>query len=194
MTFWRFIDHDPERPLDPAGLGRSLRELHDALADYGGELPRFTGALREIEQMLTPLGPEADPLRAELARLTPLMLETKLPSRPLHGDASMGNVLRSPAGLLWTDFEDVCAGPVALELAGLAVSAEMRGHGPDFTVAIVRGYGDTLSDEELEPFGRLGALYATAWTSSLAPRRPELRDVAAARFRWWERRVREGGH
>jgi hypothetical protein len=32
VTFWRWYDHDAARDVDLSALGRSLRELHDALA------------------------------------------------------------------------------------------------------------------------------------------------------------------
>lgn len=55
-------------------------------------------------------------------RLVPLALGW--PRRPLPGDAHTGNVLTTPRGPRWTDFEDVCAGPVAWDLASLTVTEE----------------------------------------------------------------------
>ncbi len=40
MTFWGFVEHDAGRRLEePKPLGRCLRDLHQALADYSGDLP-----------------------------------------------------------------------------------------------------------------------------------------------------------
>jgi hypothetical protein len=38
VTFWRYVDHDPAR-FEPALAGRTLRELHAALAGYERPLP-----------------------------------------------------------------------------------------------------------------------------------------------------------
>src|SRR5262249_34960782 len=40
MTLWTFVEHDEQAPPpDPGDLGRSLRRLHAALADFPGDLP-----------------------------------------------------------------------------------------------------------------------------------------------------------
>ena len=40
-----------------------------------------------------------------------------LPQQPLHGDAHKKNVLKTSTGLVWTDFEDACSGPIEWDLA-----------------------------------------------------------------------------
>ena len=40
-----------------------------------------------------------------------------VPLQPVHGDAWLGNVLRTPGGPVWTDFELLCLGPRELDLA-----------------------------------------------------------------------------
>ena len=39
VTLWQRIDFDPERVVTPNEVGESLRELHEALARYDGNLP-----------------------------------------------------------------------------------------------------------------------------------------------------------
>jgi Ser/Thr protein kinase RdoA (MazF antagonist) len=46
--------------------------------------------------------------------------------RPIHGDARAGNLLRSPTGYLWMDFEAVCLGPAEWDLASLPAGTEAR--------------------------------------------------------------------
>jgi hypothetical protein len=64
-----------------------------------------------------------DRIRAALGDIRSAIAGAGLPSRALHGDASRSNLLRTSAGLLWTDFEDSCRGPVEWDLACLALSA-----------------------------------------------------------------------
>jgi thiamine kinase-like enzyme len=42
----------------------------------------------------------------------------------LHGAPHFGNLLNTPAGLLWTDFETACHGPLEWDLAGFPSGAE----------------------------------------------------------------------
>jgi Phosphotransferase enzyme family len=113
ITFWRWIDHDPER-LDARAAGHALSELHATLGDYRGELPTCD-RLDEVRGVLATLdrSAEIEELSAFAERLD------ALDGRPLHGDAHLGNVLWSPAGPLWNDLENACRGPIEYDLACL---------------------------------------------------------------------------
>jgi hypothetical protein len=113
ISFWRWIDHDPER-LDAGAAGRSLRDLHVALSHYPGALPTCD-RLAEVRRLLSTFGltAELEELRAFADRLEPL------DGRPLHGDAHLGNVLWSRQGPLWNDLENACRGPAEYDLACL---------------------------------------------------------------------------
>jgi Phosphotransferase enzyme family len=111
VTFWRYVEHDPAR-ADAREAGRSLRALHDAFAQYEGELPTCD-RLAEVRRMFDAL-PATDAntqLREFANRLPPL------DGQPLHGDAHLRNVLWSPDGPLWSDLENVCRGPREYDLA-----------------------------------------------------------------------------
>ena len=135
MTMWEFVRHDEQAPPpEPRELGRSLRELHAALAEFPGDLAPLSEIRDWLERLLGDLRPSAaltqrdiDWLRVELDALTPAVFESPLPAQALHGDVSIGNLLRTDGGLVWNDFEDVCAGPVAWDVAGLVASAERVG-------------------------------------------------------------------
>jgi Ser/Thr protein kinase RdoA (MazF antagonist) len=62
-----------------------------------------------------------------LVALTDSVFDTPLPTQALHGDASLSNLLRTPTGLLWNDFEDVLRGPVHWDVAGYVMALEDRG-------------------------------------------------------------------
>ena len=157
MTMWRFVAHDEQAPPpDPRELGRSLRALHDALAGFTGELAPLSG----IRDWLADLASSRPELRPELDALTPAVFTSPLPAQALHGDVSVGNLLRSDGRLLWNDFEDVCSGPVQWDVAGLVASARARGHGPEYTDELLAAYGEV---EGLAPFLEAHALYETIW-------------------------------
>jgi hypothetical protein len=158
MTIWDYVGHESTRSLPGAGdLGDSLRRLHSALADYTGELEPLLG----IRDWLAGLDP-APELRARLDELTPLVFESPRPARALHGDASVGNLLRTGEGLLWNDLEDVCTGPVEWDVAGIVTSARTRGATEQYVEEFLDAYGpvDGLAD-----FIAAHELYTTIWQS-----------------------------
>jgi hypothetical protein len=165
MTLWRFVEHDERAPPPvPRELGRSLRALHAALAGFPDDLPPLSGIRDWLEGLLDEVRLsrlQIDSIRRELEALTPAVFESSLPAQALHGDVSMGNLLRTETGLLWNDLEDVCAGPVAWDVAGLVSSARGRGQSVEFVEALLAAYGDPGAD--LEPFLAAHALYETVW-------------------------------
>ena len=184
MTLWQFValdEHAP--PPEPRELGRSLRDLHEALAGF----PAALAPLSEIRDWLEGLRAELRPspavtaediawLGLELEALTPAVFESALPAQALHGDASVSNLLRTERGLVWNDLEDVCAGPVAWDVAGLVTSASARGLSAGELLA---AYGDP-GVESLVPFLDAHALYDVVWQAYEARRRPHAIERAAA--------------
>lgn len=61
MSFWEHVDV-LATPLEAPVIGRQLRTLHDALADYPGPLPPRSAVLGEIDVLLDALpGDDGDP-------------------------------------------------------------------------------------------------------------------------------------
>jgi Phosphotransferase enzyme family len=170
MTLWKFVPHDERAPPpEPRELGRSLRSLHAALADFPGDLPPLSDVRDWLARLLAELrpSPDIDRLRFELDALTPAVFESSLPAQALHGDASMSNLLRTDGGLVWNDLEDVCAGPVAWDIAGLVASARARGQSAQFVEELLTAYGGP-GVEGLESFLEAHALYDVVWQAHLA--------------------------
>jgi hypothetical protein len=197
MTLWKFVPHDEQaRPPDPGELGRSLRGLHAALAEFPGDLAPLSEIRDWLGRLLAELRPsppltqrDIDGLRFELDELTPLVFDSSLSAQALHGDASMSNLLRTDSGLVWNDFEDVCVGPVAWDIAGLVASARARGHDGNVTDELLAAYGDP-GVEGLEIFLEAHALYDIVWQTSEARRRPQaMKRAAAGLERWRDRRA-----
>jgi Phosphotransferase enzyme family len=196
MTMWEFVPHDPQAPPpEPAELGRSLRALHTALAGFPGELAPLSGIRDWLEGLIGELRPSPGLTREDIAwlrrrleSLTPPVFESSLPVQPLHGDVSIGNLLRSDRGLLWNDLEDVCAGPVAWDVSSLVASATARGQSAGFVDALLAAYGDP-GVEELETFLEAHMLYGIVWQAFEARRRPQAMGRAAAGLARWRERL-----
>ena len=195
MTLWTFVPHDAQAPPPEAReLGRSLRALHVALADFKGDLPPLSGIRDWLAGLIDELRPSPELtrqdigwLRSELAALTPTVFESSLPAQALHGDASLSNLLRTRRGLLWNDLEDVCAGPVAWDVAGLVTSARQRGQDAKYVAELLAAYGDPGVDD-FERFLEAHALYDVVWQAFEARRRPQAFKRAAATLALWRER------
>jgi hypothetical protein len=197
MTLWKFVPHDEQAPPpEPRELGRSLRGLHAALADFRGDLAPLSEVRGWLERLLAGLRPsppltqrDIEGLRFELDALAPAVFESSLSAQALHGDASMSNLLRTDSGLVWNDLEDVCTGPVAWDISGLVASARARGHSAKFIEELLAAYGEP-GVEGLEAFLEAHALYEIVWQAFEARRRPRAMERAAASLaRWRERRA-----
>jgi hypothetical protein len=197
MTLWKFVPHDAHAPPpEPGELGRSLRELHRALADFPGDLAPLSEIRDWLERLLAELRPspslpqqDIDWLHRKLDALSPAVFESSLPAQALHGDASMSNLLRTESGLVWNDLEDVCAGPVAWDICGVLTSARPRGQRATFMEELLAAYGDPGVDD-LEAFLEAHALYEVVWQAYEGRRRPQaMKRAAAGLARWREGRA-----
>lgn len=138
MTFWELADvaddHQPYLGVDMSYTAR----LHAALARYPGELPflaPFNDGLPDMladldgVEILTPA--DINRAREEYEALRRILADTEtfdstFPEasvQPIQGDGPSHNVIRAKAGVLFSDFEDVCLGPVEWDLAMLGPDA-----------------------------------------------------------------------
>jgi Ser/Thr protein kinase RdoA (MazF antagonist) len=168
--------------------------LHAALADFLGDLAPLSEVRDWLERLLAELRPspqltrqDIDWLRFQLEALTPAVFESLLPAQALHGDASLSNLLRTDSGLVWNDLEDVCAGPVAWDVAGLVSSARARGQSATFIDELLAAYGEP-GVEGLDTFLDAHALYDVVWQAFEARRRPRAMKRAAASLALWRER------
>jgi thiamine kinase-like enzyme len=78
--------------------------------------------------------------------------------QPLHGDASLSNLLRTPLGGLWNDFEDVLCGPLHWDVAGYAMALERAAADAALRPRALDVYGWD-HDEDLAPFTEAHEIY-----------------------------------
>jgi hypothetical protein len=125
VSFWPFIEADPDRTVAAADCAAMLPDLHRALAAYSGQLPTLEAAAVDVTRWLKTAETAADSgsarpwldvLRTAASRLRPLLL-AKAGTVVVHGDAHPGNMIASRNGLLWIDFEEVSRGPVEWDYA-----------------------------------------------------------------------------
>jgi hypothetical protein len=163
LSLWEYVEVHPV-PFAAAEIGRSLRTLHDALAQYPGPLPPRSDVLAEIDWLLRALGDDDDvsAFAAERDRLASFMHAHTADQQPLHGDASLSNLLATSAGPRWNDFEDVCAGPVEWDVAGVLSDARDR-HGEAFSAELLAAYGGGCDPSVFAEIDRVHALYGTLW-------------------------------
>lgn len=167
ITFWQPVEVSGT-VTDPDLTARALFDLHLKLAHYDGALtgsqPLISDALRGLA-----LAHEAglvsreDGSRLEAAGLG---FEHEVPrgTFPLHGDAHPGNLLATPGGAVWTDFEDTWRGPLEWDLACLHETQRLDG------AAAVRRYRELcastfrVDDDVLAACVRLRRWQRVCWS------------------------------
>ena len=184
VTLWDYVEHDPDAPLGPAAAGAALRRIHAALAELPSTGLEHYARLDELAALVASLRlepAERRVLERGLDASAEVVAAIAAPLQPVHGDAHLGNVLRTRAGPIWNDFENACLGPRELDLAGLAIRGTPEG------AAAVAAYGEHDADlvRRLIP---VHALFLAAWTCALAERAPQVRPFARERIGW----VRDG--
>lgn len=171
MTLLEWVEHERHATVLTGAerLGRALRDLHSRLAGFSGDLQDLRETQADIERLLGQLRPRAglepadiQQLHRRLQALTSSVFEASLPRQPLHGDASLTNLLSTKHGLIWNDFEDVGRGPVHWDLAGFLLDLRQRGADPDYLKRFLEAYGE-LGEDDLEPFTSAQALYWQIW-------------------------------
>ncbi|MFJ5222547.1 phosphotransferase [Streptomyces sp. NPDC088400] len=124
VTLWTY--YEPVTPLEvsPAPYANALERLHAGMRKLDVPVPRFTDRVAQAQQLVadrdrTPALADADRglLGDTLRNLRRAIVERGGPEQLLHGEPHPGNVLTTKNGLLFTDLETCCRGPVEFDLA-----------------------------------------------------------------------------
>ena len=196
MTFTEWISEVEPAPecqrmtrlSDARGLGRALRDLHDELRPFGGELGGMPELGEDIARLFDQLRPidarereAAASLRGQLDTMRTVVFQSSLPTQALHGDVSLRNLLRTPRRLVWNDFEDTFRGPVHWDVASYVSSLQMHGASDRFVREMLDAYG-WGDEQELAPFRAAQDVYDEIWRMYDRQRRrlwrPARRDFA----------------
>jgi hypothetical protein len=181
LTFCEWLGDHKRADLDRGAdtLGRALRDLHDALSGFPGELGDLLDVQRDIERLHGELRTtEAlsrraiDSLRDRLLVLTDTVFAAPLPVQAVHGDVSLTNLLFTNDRLVWNDFEDVFRGPLEWDVASFVGALRARGADASFVKRVLAAYG-WADERELEPFIEAQAVYGEIWHLYVAQRGAE---------------------
>ncbi len=186
MSFWTYLPRASTSPPDAATLGSMLRDLHVVLRPYPGAAP-WLAPLGDIEAFLARprtgiSDADAQALAEAFKRLTGQLDPALDQGQVLHGDAGAGNLMATGAGWIWHDFEDMCSGPLAWDLAPSVASRFMDGS------RVLAAYGDAVDARQLDICRQLRLLNLTVWYSVYAERLPECRERAAELVASWRAR------
>jgi Phosphotransferase enzyme family len=179
ITFSQFVDHDPNYIATADETAALLRDLHQALRMYPGKLDYLSpfhelpGWLHDAVKTDALSADDASMLRRVHAHIAEEIEALNLPVQPLHGDAHRKNLLKTPSGLLCTDFEDCCRGPIEWDIACYARAAA---EGREAALAVL---GPDMPPDRLAPFLAARDLQGTIWLPILATRFADRRALAA---------------
>ena len=174
VTLWHWTPHDPDHGYGPDVVAESLARVHAGLRDYSGELPAG-GPVEDLRRVFSlhgaAFGEKLPALRAETDRIA-----AALPAGPvqaLHGDAHARNLIATEAGPCWLDFEDTWRGPLAWDLATLAVNTSYEAFA---------AYPTSVDDTAFKTCVELRRLFGVVWQHVIALREPERLPRAQAAF------------
>ncbi len=124
ITLWTYYEPVGSADIAPAEYAQALARLHAGLRQLKVTTPHFTDRVAEAQRLIadpeqTPElpGPDRDLLDHMLCRLSSGISGHGTDEQVLHGEPHAGNLLRTPEGLLFADFETCCRGPVEFDIA-----------------------------------------------------------------------------
>jgi Ser/Thr protein kinase RdoA (MazF antagonist) len=142
ITLWTY--YEPVSPDAEAGeYAQALERLHAGMRHVDLIAPHFTDRVAEAQSLVgnraqTPDLLDADRklLRDTLRELTWAIGQRDAAEQLLHGEPHPGNLLKTKSGLLFTDLETCCRGPVEFDVAH--VPEEVSRHYPDADKELLR--------------------------------------------------------
>jgi hypothetical protein len=126
VTFWTYYEPLTTHELSPAEYADTLQRLHAGMRRLDVAAPHFTERIAEAERLVA--NRDETPALAESGRQ--LLMDTLQSVRRkiddhgsaeqlLHGEPHPGNVLSTPDGPVFIDFETCCHGPIEFDVAHL---------------------------------------------------------------------------
>ncbi|WP_434449644.1 phosphotransferase [Lentzea sp. E54] len=158
LSFSTYVPHEPGARLPREDVLKLMPDLHAELRHYQGALPT-RGPLDDVDHVLTYLDglgvPGLDRFRSWRDSLLTRWTAHYHDVQPLHGDAHPGNLLLTPSGPVWNDFEDAWLGPVAWDVA----CSTDEGAAP----RAVEIYGGGAAPSDVEFHVETRTMFGTLW-------------------------------
>lgn len=195
MNFWQFVTATDAEP-DPREIGSTLYQCHEILHHFPETLP----SLAILHETLEILNTSFEKSYFDVATVELLKRHLQhsidvlapLPAQALHGDAHMGNLMMTPQGMLWTDWEDAFSGPVEWDLASIIWNAKLLDNDHDFVDQVLESYqavGGKYDELVLKQCLIARAAVMSAWYPILYPAPSEERvRKLEQRIDWLENR------
>jgi hypothetical protein len=137
VTLWTYYEPVLSRDVAPREYAQALERLHAGMRQIDLAAPHFTDRVAEAQRLVDnrPETPElADADRELLSNTLPSLrraiLDRGATEQLLHGEPHRGNLLRTKRGLLFTDLETCCRGPVEFDIAHCTRVNSARGGTP----------------------------------------------------------------
>jgi Phosphotransferase enzyme family len=191
VSFWRHIDGDNTKSVDPREAGERLHEIHDLAVSYDGELSTFW-PFPEARRLLGHAEVTEELSDDHLVLLTTVLehLEARLPTeaqQALHGDAHIWNTLQTVDGPVWFDFDEACRGPLEWDAATMIQSDRVLGPNEHVRQAYRAAFGDRFSEEELSAWIDLRVVLIIEWLAVARHRYRGVPDPGSDRGLAWLR-------
>lgn len=123
ITFWTHYEATPA-PAGPAEYAVALQRLHAAMRDVHIEAPHVLERVAAAQRVVTnrsespALGDrDRDLLVSTLHSASDAIRRRAATDQLLHGEPHPGNVLSTPAGIVFVDLETCCVGPIEFDVA-----------------------------------------------------------------------------
>jgi Phosphotransferase enzyme family len=123
-TLWTYYEPLSDQELAPAEYAKALERLHAGMRQADFIAPHFTDRVAEAQSLVDNRAQTTDLREADrellsntLEELTRAIGQRGAAEQLLHGEPHPGNLLTTNNGLLFTDLETCCRGPVEFDLA-----------------------------------------------------------------------------
>jgi len=192
VSAWEWIDFDPDAPVDWERVGASVSRVHaidpssvDHPLPFCGDFPWW-----DMSAMM----PESDAVDETARRGMRRALDenrwwlTRTRAAPMtlcHGDVHPGNVLVAADGPVLIDWDLLCVGPAAWDMAPMRRWADRwDGRAGDYE-AFRAGYGSDIDEDVLDAIAEMRLLVATLMRLKRARLDPPHADEAWRRLAYW---------
>ena len=143
ITLWSYYEPATRNDFVPAEYAQALERLHTGMQAVDLVAPHFTDRVAEAQSLVGSRAqtPDLEDVDRELLRTTLQEMSSAIGQRDadeqlLHGEPHPGNLLTTTDGLLFTDLETCCRGPVEFDVAH--VPENVSAHYPDIDRGLLR--------------------------------------------------------